>query len=186
MGWNWLTTPRRKNIRSVCKTLVHWIISDSNWRSKNYLKSFCWIVVGPTEVLTAWMMILHQAERTLMCFRDSPCMTIINKSKYRIHSMLIWNFIKTHRFMHNQHRQQRCQSMGCFRKILVWQTFLGFTTNTKQVLNLNIFHFCQPWQDPMIDSAYSRVLMPVLIANLGHVDNMLHNHRSCRILVEMH
>lgn len=37
----------------------------------------------------------------------------------------------------------------------------------------------------MIDSTYSRVLMPVLIANLGHVDNMLHNHRSCRVLVNM-
>lgn len=74
---------------------------------------------------------------------------------------------------------------GCFRKILVLQTWRSFNTNRKQIMNLNIFHFCQPWQDPMIDSTYSRVLMPVLIANLGHVDNMLHNHRSCRVLVNM-
>ena len=52
---------------------------------------------------------------------------------------------------------------GCFRKILVLQTWRSFNTNRKQIMNLNIFHFCQPWQDPMIYSTYSRVLMPVLI-----------------------
>ena len=36
------------------------------------LEIACLNHVGPTEVLTAWMMILHEAERTRMCFRKVP------------------------------------------------------------------------------------------------------------------
>ena len=120
MGWNRLETPPRekceKCLKNTCSA-AHSLILDSNYRSKRLLgitSFFSWYCCWADWSADGLKVDTSRSRKKPKVFQESPCIAQTNLSTAEYYSMLIWNFIKTRRLMHNQHRQQRCQSNSIY------------------------------------------------------------------------